>query len=365
MRKRAAWALALLSLAALVAWWLARGRGTPAEPAASPATHEPARAATPAEPGLAPTAAAPQTPDPLRASPALPERPLFPPNSQPLTEGSDPATAPAEDQPVDPASGLHVVFGPRRDVVHPPDPIVIDVQLLDRNGHRVSLHDGRVYFRSERETAREGTGPHAALVDDGNRLYSARFAPTGKDQADLLQFRVFAEVVFEAPGIGTRRYASWVQYTPKPGAELDGRFADRVEGGSLYVDVGLDVARRGHYKVIASLFATDGETAICFSQAARELEAGKQTVPLEMFGKILHDRGLDGPYVVRYLMVFEEFPDRGMYWPGVTVDRAYTTRPYRAAELSGEAYAPPASDTPEVTAQSPSQQGKPPPLFQR
>ena len=50
---------------------------------------------------------------------------------------------------------------------------------------------------------------------------------------------------------------------------------------------------------------------------------------------------------------------------GVTADRAYTTHAYRAADFSAAPYTPPASTEPPVTAQSPSQQGKPPPLFTR
>jgi hypothetical protein len=156
-----------------------------------------------------------------------------------------------------------------------------------------------------------------------------------------------------------------VQYTPRPHATIDRTFAERVDAGSLVVDVGLDVTERGRYKVIASLYAADRTSAICFAQEVRELERGKQSVPLSFFGKILRDRALDGPYVLRYAMVFEEFPERGTYWPGETVDDAYTTKPYRATDFSPALYEPPPSTEPHVTAESPSQQDKPPPLFTR
>src|SRR5438067_1175950 len=123
MTARTAWALALIALALVLAWWLLRERGEPrsAEPASK--ARETAQYATGATPDLPPSAPAAPPNDPLHAHPTVPDRPPYPPNSQPLTEGSDPATAPPEDDPVDPASGLHVVLGPRRDVVHPPDPI--------------------------------------------------------------------------------------------------------------------------------------------------------------------------------------------------------------------------------------------------
>ena len=358
MRRGRLAALAALVLAIVLAWWLRRDRA----PAAKPAPVVTSTPLRPSEPPRLPPAPPPAAPSP----PVLPGNVLatpaaspYPPGSQPLTEGSDPATTSPEDDPVDEASGLQVVLGPRRDVVHPPDPIVIDVQLLDRSGRRLPLASGRAYFRGERDTARAGTGPSAPLVDDGTRLYTARFQPP----KELLDFRVFVEVALDVPGFGPRRYSTWVEYTPLPGAELDGTFAERVAHGSLYVDAGLRVARHGRYKVIASLYA--GEQAVCFAQASRELDAGARAIPLEFFGKILHDRGLDGPYTLRYVMAFEEFPGRGVYWPGVTVDPAYTTRPYRAAEFSPDPYTPPPDTEPEVTAQSPSQQGKPPPLFTR
>ncbi len=307
---------------------------------------------------VAPAAVAPESP--------------YPPGSQPLTEGSDPATAPPEDDPVDPDSGMHVVFGPRWDVVHPPDPIVIDVQLLDKAGKRLRIRDGRVFFRTERDTNRSGAGAHVAIVDDGtgadrvkNDLsYTATFAPGEADRA-LLDFRVFVELELTIDGTGQRRYVTWVEYTPKPHGYLDGRYADAAIAGSLIVQAGVTITAGGRFKVIGSLYAADKTTAIAFAQTAVELGVGAHEIPLMFFGKILHDRGIDGPYVVRYAMLFEEFPERGVYWPGVTVDTAYTTGPYRAAAFAPDAFVAPATTEPAVTAQSPSQRDKPPPLFKR
>ena len=172
------------------------------------------------------------------------------------------------------------------------------------------------------------------------------------------------EVAFDAPNhLGERHYSASVQYTPTPTAELDGEWSDAIVDGSLVLQAGVAVAQPGHYKVIASLYS--GDSAIAFAQSSVELETGRRSVTLLVFGKILRDRELDGPYTIRYAMLFEEFPEQGIYWPGSTVDHAYTTRAYRATEFSDAPYTPPPSTEPEVTAQSPSQQGKPPPLFTR
>jgi hypothetical protein len=45
------------------------------------------------------------------------------------------------------------------------------------------------------------------------------------------------------------------------------------------------------------------------------------------------------------------------------VDPAYTTQPYRASSFSADDYVPPAPTYEVVDQNSPSQQGKPPPLF--
>lgn len=356
-----------LLAAALVLWWLWPRARDDAPAAPPPRPEQVARAPAEAPAQLpAPASHHPERIEALQATPALPGPAPYPPGSQPLTEASDPATTVPEDDTVDAERGIHVVFGPRFDVVHPPDPIVIDLRVLDAHGKRLPITNGVAYFRSERATAATGTGPHAPFVDDGNHSYTARFTPSADEQQALGRFRTFVEVVFDAPdGLGPRHYGGTVQYTPPPGAELDGEFDEAIDAGSLVVRAGVDVHAAGRYKVIASLYGSDDASAICFAQNAVSLDVGRQAVPLTFFGKILHDRGVDGPYVLRYMMVFEEFPDRGEYWPGVTVDHAYTTHAYRAGDFSDDAYVAPPSTEPEVTAQSPSQQGKPPPLFQR
>jgi hypothetical protein len=356
--------IAALAVALLVVVWLAMH----GEHGSAPATAPPlAKSATrsPASPGLAVPAPAPaQRSEDDLVPPAVAPASPYPPNSQPLTEGVDPASSVAEDDPVDAESGIHVVFGARRDVVHPPDPIIVDLEVLDKASHRLPIGNARAYFRGERDTAAQGTGARVAFVDDGKHAYTATFAPTTIDQKQIMRFRTFIEVAFDAPNhLGERHYSAWMQYTPKPNGELDGEWSDAIVDGSLVVQAGVAATAKGRFKVIASLYS--GDSAIAFAQNAVELEVGRHSVPLLFFGKILRDRELDGPYTIRYAMLFEEFPDQGIYWPGTTADHAYTTRAYHAVDFSGDAYKEPASTEEPVTAQSPSQQGKPPPLFTR
>ncbi len=347
----------------VIAWLLLRGGTAERATPPAPQTAQPRPEAPPtARPDLVVPPAPPPHTDEVMTPPTAVASSPYPPNSQPLTEGSDPETSVGEDNTVDAESGIHVVFGARKDVVHPPDPIVLDLEVLDKTSHRLPITHGRAYFRGERDTAAEGTGAHVAFVDDGKHAYTATFAPTAADQQQLMRFRTFVEVAFDAPfRLGERHYTTWVQYTPRPHAELDGEWSDAIVDGSLVVQAGVAVAQAGRYKVISSLYA--GDSAIAFAQNAMVLETGRRSIPLLFFGKILRERELDGPYAIRFAMVFEEFPEQGIYWPGTTVDHAYTTSAYHAADFSPAAYVEPPRTEPEVTGESPSQQGKPGPVF--
>jgi len=187
-------ALALAGLA-LFMWWTDRGsdeRLTAAQ-AAPPSAAAPRHVAPGEPPGLAPSDDSGPHPD--RGPPAVPVIPLgpdrppeFPPGSQPLTEGTDPATSMEENDPVDSndPEGLRAVFRARRDVVHPPDPLVLDLKLVDAAGNRLAIDHPYARFRSERTTAKKGPWFRAEFSDDGrgadlaaNDLrYTVTFRPT-------------------------------------------------------------------------------------------------------------------------------------------------------------------------------------------
>jgi hypothetical protein len=364
-------AIAIALGVAVIIWWRARGDGTPAlaRPDAPHASTSPPPAGPAPAPALASSAPPPVEPEP-GAEPVVPlgpdSPPPYPPGSQPLTEGKDPSRTVPEDDPIDSddPGALHAVFGPRRDVVHPPDPLVLDLAIVDRKGARVAVANPYARFRSERSTPEAGPWFRVSFADDGAHRYTARFTPSAAERDALIGYRVFVEVGFDAPhGLGPRVYGTSMLYTEPPHGHLNGTFTEAVIEGSLIVGVGVTVDAPGRFKVIGSLYGPDGERAIAFAQQAVPLERGERSVPLEFFGKILHDAGVDGPYVLRYVMLFEEHPDRGTYAPGVTIDRAYTTRAYHAKDFSPAPYVPPVDTTPPVTAQSPSQQGKPGPMF--
>jgi hypothetical protein len=357
------------------------------------------RSATPPEPGAVratgPTAAPPPVRAPLGAGPAAAGRPAgsaiepfephdtpivpppvpsagfpYPPGSQPLTEGVNPATQPKEDDPVDAEKGIHCLFGPRVAIVHPPDPLVIDLEVQNRMGADLPVGNAVARFRTEGADPQKGPWFSAPFVDDGSgrdiasgdSKYTATFLPTADQNAVLLHrgVHLYVEVAFEAPqNLGPRRYVTTMQYSREPDASLDGKYAESVEKGSLVISAGVTAKVAGEYRLIGSLYG--GETAIAFATKSMHLDAGDGSIPLLFFGKILHDHAIDGPYQLRFVMLFQHAgPDE---IAGDTVDPAYTTQAYRASSFSDASYVPPAPTFDVVDQNSPSQQGKPPPLF--
>ncbi len=379
-------ALALLALVAVLFGLAPRSR-TPPEPSARARPDEPSRPA-PAGPGLPPRPGAgparpPVTlPDGALAEPFEPhDQPIvppplpsarlpYPPGSQPLTEGTNPASQPPEDDPVDPKNGVHVIFGPRVAVVHPPDPLVIDLQVLNKLGAGLPITDGVARFRSEHSDIEKGPWFPSPLVDDGSGRdlasgdlhFTATYTPPPDQQAALFAgggTHVYLDVRFTVPGIGFREYATTMEYSRQPDAALNGKYVESLDQGSLVVSAGVTAKVAGEYRVIASLYGRG--QAIAFAQKTATLEAGDGSVPLLFFGKILHDRGIDGPYDLRYVMLFQRTADGEI--PGENIDPAYTTQAYSARSFSDAAYVPPAPSFEVVDMNSPSQQGKPPPLF--
>jgi hypothetical protein len=297
----------------------------------------------------------------------------YPPGSQPLTEGVDPATHPKDTVPISPGDGISCIWGPRVAIVHPDDPMVIDLEVHNNLDALMPIGQGVARFRPDRTDAKEGPWYEAPFVDDGtgkdlagaDRKYTATFQPNADQRAAIFKggSHVFVEVFFEAPnGLGPRRFPTVMEYSRRPNASLNGKYSDDVVGGSLVVNAGVKADKAGDYRVIASLYAAGTQTAIAFASKTAHLESGDGNVPLLFFGKILYDKGVDGPYELRYVMLFEEILGVDSI-AGDTVDHAYTTRSYRARNFSAGSYEAPAPTFAHVDRNSPSQQGKPPPLL--
>ncbi len=324
----------------------------PPEP--RPPVAEPGPAAEPLPPGTTPA-------QPLAAPPET-----LPPTTQVLAEEFFPGTTDWEGVPVDDSHQYQLRILPKRYNVVAPMPLAVLLEIIDREGKRQPLRNPRVRVRALDDESRpwvevpvkdDGTG---ADERGGDLQYTATLQPT-REQKKALLGRVLVEGSVEVPGVGTRVIPAVLLYTQGPRAKLTGRWSDYARRGHLYLEAELEVEEAGLFTLMAQVFGPDLEP-VAWVRQTEKLGKGRGRITLEVFGKALHDAGVDGPYRVRQVLLSRDYENSSDYDPGVTVEEAYRTRAYRASEFSSEAYVPPPRNlAEEVTADHPTQRDKPPP----
>jgi hypothetical protein len=167
----------------------------------------------------------------------------------------------------------------------------------------------------------------------GDLRYSNRFVPSEHDElAHAEQVRIMAEV--EAVG-ETRQMIRDFAYTPRPVLDVK-KLSDAIEDGSLVVTADVEVFEDGLYTFEANL-VTGGpgdEVPIAYIDQSQQLAAGKQRVKLVFFGRVIHDKGFAGPYLVRDLRGFRRPVDgseANLWW---SYEDTYLTKAYKLDELS-------------------------------
>lgn len=126
----------------------------------------------------------------------------------------------------------------------------------------------------------------------------------------------------------------------RPSAQPTGRYRDALVDGSLEISAEVQVAEAGRFHLEGTLYTRDG-APLAWAQNALTLSPGAQWIPLSFFGLILHERGADGPYVLRYaaLSTVTGMPNA----KNRLVENAHMTNPYRAADFADQPY-----DDPEL-----------------
>jgi hypothetical protein len=383
-RRRLYWVLlGLVAVAILLAVWLwprpmaPAIPGTPgAAPSSAPGSPQ-VGAAT-----LGPQAASgPEAQTEIPADPPLPgttpEQPAAPPSDPPLppttqllAEEFYPGTTDWEEVPTGDPSGTILRILPLRYNVVVPAPIAVLLEIIDKKGQRQPLKNPqvRVHPLDQPEAPwidvpvrDDGKGADAKA---GDLQYTATLQPDPAQRKVLLG-RVLAEGSVEVPGVGTRVIPATLIYTLGPRARLTGRWRDYVQAGHLYLEAELEVEEAGLFTLMAQVFGPALEP-IAWTKQTTTLNAGRGTLTLQVFGKALHDAGIDGPYRVRQVLLSRDYENSSDYDPGVTIEEAHHTQAYRAHDFSPAAYTPPPRPVAEeITAEHPSQQGKPPPLRTR
>jgi len=119
-------------------------------------------------------------------------------------------------------------------------------------------------------------------------------------------------------------------YTPEsriPG-RLTGLVSDTLVEGNLVLQAGIEVFEPGFYRIDANLYDAAAQP-VAFATFKGDLDAGSGVVPLEVYGKVLHDAGIPGPFTVRqirgYRFLEGRYPDREQLPPsgGEHVTRAW------------------------------------------
>ncbi len=131
----------------------------------------------------------------------------------------------------------------------------------------------------------------------GDGIFSAGYTLTDSGQpapgqATNLGYRVTATNDAQE----TRVAFGGFQYS-HPAAALTGVFKDRVENGSLVISAQIDVKRAGRVHIAGVLNAVTG-TPLAAAQAAKVVAEGVQWVDLTVYGLILREAALAGPFTL-------------------------------------------------------------------
>ena len=126
-----------------------------------------------------------------------------------------------------------------------------------------------------------------------------------------------------------------VMYTPEEPARFTGKVAESLTEGSLVLALGIQVKRPGRYFVIGRVDDEHGKQ-LGYLQWDGELAIGQKTVPLTVFGKLVHDARPELPLYLRdvegFLFLDDSAPDR-LHLPRLA-GVVHKTRVYSLADFS-------------------------------
>ena len=271
-------------------------------------------------------------------------RARYPHSSQPLQAGQpDPILRDREPS--------HATFaGPNGEdptlVVYPEqvsfersDPIVVYAYLTEGNTRVPAQHiDGEVVDARGHTVAQLEYNDQALNADRaaGDLVYTATM-PLG--DGDGPAGGAYLVKVRAVDTDGDPRVGSTGFLYSRPDAQLTGRYSDAISAGNLQVQAEVEVQRAGRFHLEATLYTQDG-TPLAWAQNALNLSAGLQHIPLSFFGLIINERGVDGPYVLRYvaLSTTTSMPNA----KNRLVENAYLTSSYHAADFSDQPFDDPA-----------------------
>jgi hypothetical protein len=337
-------ALALLSLLIGAGLWLSRADAARDADRAPAVTAEPSVAAAPAAAPPRPTGGrAARRPDPAELPEPIRrflEATPYPPTSGRLTRDHEDLLLP---------NRRYERLRPIPDTIgEPADEQVHWLFTADRWAYvgPATVHAWLEVRRGEQALPVEVVA--ASAVREGRegpigRPVALDFVPEGERLVAELPLHTFADhhgaivlaVRFEwAPG---REHEDALRIFSTPSDRVPGRFAaihDALVDGNLQIGVDVELGQAGFYRFDANVYGADGEP-VAFATFKGELAPGAQRVPLEVWGKILRDAGIPGPYTIGevrgYRFLDGQFPDRELLLdlPGRVTTSAYPLEAFR------------------------------------
>jgi hypothetical protein len=199
------------------------------------------------------------------------------------------------------ANGYVCLFQPRTwAVVGTEDIMYVTLECRDEARKRVNISIDKHQVFREFEGRRFGAV--SAEVNDngqngdevaGDNIYTFSWKPMKQDWGDM---SLEADITY-GPGKKAKVTAAFFS-SPNMPARFSGVFTDRADDGSLKVKAVLNVFKKGRYHLEANLKDKKNGDYIAYAIFDGNLNAGSQEIEFIFFGKILRDKGLDGPYIV-------------------------------------------------------------------
>ena len=357
------WALLALVVAVGVGrqWWASGQGAAPAVAAPAPAPGVPVVATAPAPVAAAKQPAIPTNLDivtPLRSGARRAERTVpslgglaaadyrqrarFPSDAMPL--GDEDADPIVRDREVSPIRGHGpegaepvLVVQPAAPGFEDPDPVLLFAHL-ERDGRPVPALELRGTLATEDgvtlgdfEFRDDGTPPDVAAFDDVGT--AVLLLPEEHLPELSASFLVRARAITLE---GEERAAAMSFLYSRPHAQPTGRFTDRIVADSLWIGVELDVLQAGRFHLEGTLYSADGTHKIAWAQAAAELPPGRHWLDLPFYGLAFSERGIDGPYLLRWLALSttSAMPNG----KNRVLENAHVTAAYAAADFTDEPY---------------------------
>jgi len=265
---------------------------------------------------------------------------VYPPESRPLGRFNDDLLHPdRRHEDFRPSSDEHVEyrFTADRYFVHGDEPLVATLEVR-RDGLPVEVTVTTAFAAPYRPAtiAPEPARTPLAFARQGTMHVGESRPAAGLREAAL----VGIYIEFEHGGDAPERAMFVVHATPAAAipARFTGQFRDRIENGSLVVEVGVEVWQPGWYLIDANLHDAD-DFPVAWTRFKGELAAGTQWVPLLFFGKVLVDSKSTTPWHLGELRGARYVERRDPDLDSIPLyEGTYHTARYRLSDFSDAPY---------------------------